>query len=155
MGLNVCVACSSGAILTNMKRTKRGLSSDPHCKWCPTEIKDLNYIFRNCTKVLPVWPILPNFDSSERSHGTDFMTWSVSHLSADTLDKYRAWQYFFAVSNWWVWRWRNEGVFSLFTAWSKGQGWHYSTICEGRGLCALEPWDCGWRPGLITNPNDQ
>ena len=44
-----------GKLLTNAKRCKRGIASDPHCKYCLGHVEDLNHLFRTYPKVTPIW----------------------------------------------------------------------------------------------------
>ena len=43
-----------GKILTNMERTRRGITAKAYCKCCLGEEEDLNHIFRSCNKARPI-----------------------------------------------------------------------------------------------------
>ena len=44
-----------GKILTNLEKMKRRITDDPYCHCCPQDLEDLCHLFRNCTKVKPLW----------------------------------------------------------------------------------------------------
>ena len=42
--------------MTDKERYQREIAPKPFCNCCPSEVEDLNHLFRYCTKVGSLWP---------------------------------------------------------------------------------------------------
>ena len=92
--------------MNQSSRTKLGLFFEP----C---IEYLNHAFRTCPKVVSLWPPLENKDYVRRMLGLPFFEWLGRHLNNNgSLGDPGAWKEYFVVTVWWIWRWRNEGIFN-------------------------------------------
>ena len=101
-----------GKLLTNAERCKRGIASDPHCKYCLGHVEDLDHLFRTCPKVTPLWWHLMEPCKGNIQRSLPFDQWIKENLKEKYFTHYEEdWQTTFAVSIWWGWKWRNEAVF--------------------------------------------
>lgn len=102
-----------GKVLCNVEWKRRGLTGDDKCSSCGNEVETINHIFRSCEKASTIWhALLPNNDTN-RLNGMVFNDWIMANLEGkiSRSDK-RDWPNSFAVSLWWIWRWRNDRAFN-------------------------------------------
>lgn len=99
-------------LMTNSMRMRRGMTTSDGCWLCHNAREDIDHVLRRCTAADEVWRMmLPKWHSETRN--LSFQDWldrglttkgnGFSPQNDNTL---------FAVSLWWIWRWRNEAVFS-------------------------------------------
>ncbi|XP_019167626.1 PREDICTED: uncharacterized protein LOC109163328 [Ipomoea nil] len=101
-----------GRIMTNSNRVKRGLTTCDKCWACDDLIEDVDHVLRSypaakdlCKAVFP--------DSFQRRSMLPFSIWLLDGLASKSDGKgpLNA-SSLFAITLWWIWKWRNEAVFN-------------------------------------------
>lgn len=102
-----------GRVMCNAERLRRGFTLDDKCSKCPPLVEDLNYIFRFCRDAPMIWKALLPPLTFQRHILLSFTDWLHANLNDRILCDYsNEWRSMFAVILWWLWKWRNEMVFS-------------------------------------------
>ena len=104
-------------ILINKERNLRGFTANSYCSLCHEEIKDLNHIFRTCPEANQFWRKMQGDAQVPGCLFSPFREWLMLNLSKNRwLGEEVDWKDKFAISLWWLWRWRNDGflVIRLF-----------------------------------------
>lgn len=99
--------------MCNHERFKRGLTNNDICPICISKREDVKHVIRGCQAAREVWEqIIP----TRNPHGyllMDLDTWLDLNIAGklnggnDTH-----WSMRFAITTWWIWKWRNEKVFN-------------------------------------------
>ncbi|WCJ35671.1 DNAse I-like superfamily protein [Euphorbia peplus] len=97
-------------ILTNSNRKIRHLCESDQCPVCSNQ-ESVLHVLRDCRVAAVVWRCFlppascPEFFSANRS------SWVLGNLSSAARWRSIPWPVIFSVACWWIWRWRNEGIF--------------------------------------------
>ncbi|CAN1310611.1 Putative ribonuclease H protein At1g65750 [Linum perenne] len=92
-------------LLTNQCRKRRHMTEDISCPLCPNEEETVGHVLRDCTFANEVWLQLRGGDTLADNWLADTQTWLQYDLQSDKgLD--------FGVTCWYLWRTRNERIFS-------------------------------------------
>ena len=64
-----------GKILTNLKRMKKGFTGKPCRHYSTNEKKDLNHLFRFCTRAKSFWKLFVEEEFFKNAHIIPFSDW--------------------------------------------------------------------------------
>lgn len=96
--------------MTNVNRFIRKISDDPRCLTCG-EVENTEHIIRKCPAARVVWRRLGWRDNAIESE-VMFPQLVLENLGEDIIRTNEDSVRVFAVTMWWLWRWRNEKAFS-------------------------------------------
>ncbi|VFQ61858.1 unnamed protein product [Cuscuta campestris] len=114
-------------VMGNAERKKRRLTSDSSCPLCGND-ETTSHIFKTCPKARQIWNFIDNGGMGCNGDHTEMRRWVGDNLrrkrgSHDNNN----WAATFAVTCWWIWRWRNNVAFGgddldtqYKVAWIKG-----------------------------------
>ncbi|XVF60880.1 hypothetical protein PTKIN_Ptkin08bG0083900 [Pterospermum kingtungense] len=108
---------------------KRGFTASGDFSLCRGQLEDINHVLRKCKAVDGIWRALLPAAEYEKQKVMMFDEWLRRNLLSQVCcDSYNEWQSHFTITLWWLWRWRNERVFSTQVrtmesqlAWLRGQ----------------------------------
>lgn len=101
-----------GRIMSNKNRHQRGFTEDNRCWLCKNTVEDTKHLIRKCLKAESVWKsVLPEF--TRKADNLPFIRW----LDLGIFQRNQSRQPYcnatlFAITIWWLWKWRNEAIFS-------------------------------------------
>ena len=72
-------------IMTNLERMKRGFTANPHCLHCPSQVEDLNHVFRDCIKATSFWAKIAVLTGVPTSSSLSFQGWLDWNVQRDRL----------------------------------------------------------------------
>ncbi|XP_074318679.1 uncharacterized protein LOC141655501 [Silene latifolia] len=98
-------------VMTNYNRVRRGLSDDPICPRCNEEDETIEHLLRNCPVSTDIWNLLGDGASSNEFYTDQFHHWVAKNASNGSSISSSTWSMKFAITCWWLWRWRNNLVF--------------------------------------------
>jgi len=98
-----------GALMTNERRTRRGLSTNPNCMVCTNVPENLNHIFRSCSEARGVWNYFEQ--AGEGTHDPRLTMAEWIHRNVTMTRHNSQWPTKFVTTVWWLWRWRNDRCF--------------------------------------------
>lgn len=98
-------------LLCNANRTIRKLTTDPGCKRCGSREETLVHIFRDCPTARHIWRAVGGSAQYPSFYNGNLSEWLTRNLKATGLIHSEKWPTCFAVTLWWIWRWRNCIVF--------------------------------------------
>ena len=101
-----------GRVMTNAARFLRGLTEDPRCYVCGYVEENIDHILRRCPATTVVWRSL-GWDGEGSFINEDFKGWLTRNLSLKACKKGEEWPRAFAMTCWWLWKWRNERIFAV------------------------------------------
>ncbi|XP_019173838.1 PREDICTED: uncharacterized protein LOC109169412 [Ipomoea nil] len=100
-------------LLTNVERAKRKLTADPFCFLCAGKVEDLQHLFRECPAAKGIWEASLPRRVNAQLNGLAWEQWLEMNLEGDVRRGFdENWQARFGAILWWIWRWRNEGIFN-------------------------------------------
>ena len=102
---------SQDRLMHNVNRFVRKFTSDPRCYVCGEGEENTNHILRGCPAARIVWYSL-GWDVNHLMQEPDVDRWIERNLEEKTNWKVTEWPSIFAVTLWWLWKWRNERCFS-------------------------------------------
>ncbi|KAJ8432816.1 hypothetical protein Cgig2_026146 [Carnegiea gigantea] len=94
------------ALMTNERRVKMGLTSNPNCSICPNSTEDSNHILRLCNEAKQVWRYFEQLNQDCHDLRTGLEDWILYSINRTKPDIF--WPTKFITTLWWLWRWRNE-----------------------------------------------
>ncbi|CAN1726177.1 Putative ribonuclease H protein At1g65750 [Linum perenne] len=97
-----------GRLMTNSARQRRKMTDDASCSLCHGVDETIGHVLRDCRFAKEVWNQMQDFDCSEREWRADSSTWMSTHLGSATKLQ-------FGTICWYLWKSRNERVFSAST----------------------------------------
>lgn len=102
--------------MCNYERCKRGFTTNDRCPICLTEREDVEHVIRGCKAARKVWNRMIPTDNPTKDFSMDFNSWFDLNVAwKGSRRKNEHWNMIFAITVWWVWKWRNEVVFSQKT----------------------------------------
>ncbi|KAK9948691.1 hypothetical protein M0R45_004256 [Rubus argutus] len=107
-----------GRLLTNVQRFRRKLTVDPSCKFCPGVPESMVHLLRDCPHAQLVWNAVNVPQSMQQTFNLDWNGWiSANTLQANCKWHSFVWKDFFIFICWFIWKWRNKGVFDVQFIW--------------------------------------
>lgn len=103
---------AQGRLLTNVQRCIRHISSDPCCNLCPGIEESMLHLLRDCPAARKVWDAIKIPIKLQNFFQLDWNEWISDNLLMrgvywDTF----SWNNCFLVICWYIWKWRNKGIF--------------------------------------------
>lgn len=100
-------------IMSNDMRARRGFAILNNCHRCPNAKEDVDHILRSCPNAKDVWrKIAPN-RVMQNAWKKPFLTWVGDNVrNRERPGGAANWNTTFAVTVWWLWRWRNDQIFN-------------------------------------------
>lgn len=93
-------------ILGNSNRFKRNMTDNPKCYTCGE-----SNILRDCPAARLVWKKMGGLTTYQRFWQGNVKEWIVFNVDNNITTLLEYWPTLFAVTTWWLWRWRNCCVF--------------------------------------------
>lgn len=102
-----------GAILTNEQRYHRHMSTSPQCSMCGNQAESIIHVLRDCGKARSVWLQLLPGEYIPTFFAMNDDEWLKNNL-ADLGTRLNGllWSTLFGVTCWFLWKWRNQYIFS-------------------------------------------
>ncbi|KAK3231085.1 hypothetical protein Dsin_002966 [Dipteronia sinensis] len=101
-----------GKLLTNVNRAIRGFTLDSTRVRCKEGCEDLEHVFRGCNVSRGIWEVICKGVTMNTSFKVDWHEWLFTNLMCSKLCLGRIPGYlFFAVTLWFIWKWRCDRVF--------------------------------------------
>ncbi|XP_075508178.1 uncharacterized protein LOC142545090 [Primulina tabacum] len=100
-------------IMSNVERVKRGFTTSGMCVMCQNDMEDVDHIFRKCEKAREIWRCFMSTNAFQNILKLSFDEWFRANLGQErqNMDT-RNWNVLFAITLWWLWKWRNDLVFN-------------------------------------------
>lgn len=100
-------------VMTKDMRKRRGFTTIDTCHRCRNEKEDINHILQTCPDANHFWSVItPEFAKREQWK-TPFKDWMSDNINSRRMTRDNLeWRTVFAVGSWWLWKWRNEEIFS-------------------------------------------
>lgn len=102
-------------LLFNSNRVIRNLAQDPKCQRCGYPEVTIIHILQDCPIAKHVWSQIVGEANYPSFYTGDLSSWMVRNLEANGLIYSDKWPTCFAISLWWLWRWRNAAIFGRGT----------------------------------------
>ncbi|KAL2898047.1 hypothetical protein RDABS01_039829, partial [Bienertia sinuspersici] len=99
-------------LMSNANRVKRRISDDPGCPRCGGPEETLLHLFRDCPIAQNIWRSVGGPACYSSFFLGDIHQWVAKNLRAEGLIYAKIWPTSFAVTLWWIWRWRNCIMFN-------------------------------------------
>lgn len=127
-------------IMCNMERCKRGFTLGDRCPLCNQPGEDVEHVVRRCTFAFDVWKrLLPESEMSKFT-SSPFDLWLDKNIKGSFSSIHATnWPTLFAITVWWIWRWRNDVIFN---------GSH---VCLRRKIVALLSYEAQVRAAMRTD----
>ena len=103
--------CYHDRILSNSNRFIRHLTDDPRCYACGEVEENTSHIIRDCPAARLVWRRLGVPLGDARWRGS-IKVWLANQFGSGTGVNNDDWKRVFALTCWWLWKWRNERAFN-------------------------------------------
>lgn len=95
-------------LLGNLNRFKRKLTGDPKCFICGGEDESTLHMLRDCPAAKSVWRKLEGFANLSSLYQGGLQEWIRNNMEFENIE---TWPTLFAITTWWLWRWRNMMLF--------------------------------------------
>ncbi|XVE58507.1 hypothetical protein DITRI_Ditri04bG0175000 [Diplodiscus trichospermus] len=100
-------------LMTNSERARRGFTLDDHCPFCSGMEETVEHVVRNCVEAKQVWETSLVSTELQFQQSLNFEEWLRHNLTGKVrCDFAKDWTTVFAITIWWLWRWRNDFVFN-------------------------------------------
>ncbi|KAA3475772.1 non-LTR retroelement reverse transcriptase-like [Gossypium australe] len=101
-----------GRIMTNERRARMGLASTAQCERCTTLSEDMLHLLRDCPISRSLWLRMVPTSLQREFFECGTSEWIKANILCRTRARHGTeWNVLFAVSLWWLWKWRNESIF--------------------------------------------
>ena len=98
--------------MCNLQRARRGFLPNPKCPLCPQKDESVLHVIRDCYKVSAIWKALIGVDEFNRQCQYPIKVWILINIrDSQKIFEGRRWSIMFAITVWWVWKWRCAYVF--------------------------------------------
>ncbi|KAJ8437462.1 LOW QUALITY PROTEIN: hypothetical protein Cgig2_012902 [Carnegiea gigantea] len=94
------------ALMSNEKRVKRELATDPNCASCDNTTENIEHILRSCNVVRSVWDYFERSGQGLHNPHMGVQEWVHRNITMTGGDSH--WPTKFTIIVWWLWRWCNE-----------------------------------------------
>ena len=101
---------SHDKLMHNVNRMKRGFTNNLSCLICDSEQEDLDHIFRRCLIARMIWQNHRRSGNGLKGFDGSTLDWVRANLKDVQRD--HSWPAKFAITLWYLWKRRNEGVFN-------------------------------------------
>lgn len=101
-----------GAILTNDRRLRLGVSMNNICPVCTNQVENLFHTFRDCDHAKEVWNKILISNTSNFLSNQEWDEWLYSNMVVCEMDRGANWPIIFGVTLDSLWWRRNEVVFN-------------------------------------------
>nr|GEX77444.1 LURP1-like domain-containing protein [Tanacetum cinerariifolium] len=98
-------------LLTNVQRVTRKLTNDPRCTRWGVDEESLDHILRRCPSSFMIWNKLGTHPPISSFWTLPLCEWIVENLSTSHANNDSKGQMMFAITLWWLWKWRNTKIF--------------------------------------------
>jgi len=92
-------------LMTNLNRTRRGLTNDPFCSVCGSEFEDVEHVLRTCPRAAWIWRQFARVNLGKHDSEACYRNWFLQNLATTGQDK--TWSTSFLIILWYLWQWRN------------------------------------------------
>lgn len=100
-------------VMGNAERKRRGLTVEGDCNICPGKEESTEHILRDCKRAKEVWKAVAGRDRAHRWNHHNLTTWLEHNINEHTrVEENNEWPRTFAITTWWIWKWRNDRVFN-------------------------------------------
>lgn len=100
-------------ILCNGEKNRRHLSDNPNCPSCTNAFEDTNHTIRGCPEARDIWKKLVCNKEYQRLESMSLNEWFDTNTGGKVNTSFgKNWPEVFAITTWWIWRWRNDLVFN-------------------------------------------
>ncbi|XVE79323.1 hypothetical protein DITRI_Ditri14bG0049000 [Diplodiscus trichospermus] len=100
-------------VMCNKERMRRGLTSFGGCEFCNGSLEDMDHVLRKCPEASNLWQSLLPAAKFHKQGNLSFHEWLQYNLCASlSFAGFPNWPASFAITLWWLWKWRNAFVFS-------------------------------------------
>ncbi|KAA3472034.1 non-LTR retrotransposon transposase [Gossypium australe] len=101
-----------GRLMTNERRTRLGLAQTAQCERCSSHSEDMLHLLRDCPHSKNLWLSLVPRRLQGDFFGYGTSEWIRTNIICRSRDRHDIeWNVLFAISIWWLWKWRNETIF--------------------------------------------
>ncbi|XP_074291074.1 uncharacterized protein LOC141617835 [Silene latifolia] len=98
-------------IMVNVNRVKQNMGDNPLCPRCEEDEETTDHLLRHCEISRQVWSLLGIDSSNPTFYNSSFPEWITKCASNGVATSEPNWPIFFAITCWWLWKWRNNIVF--------------------------------------------
>lgn len=99
-------------ILCNANRLQRHLTDDPRCSRCAQNTDEtLLHLFPDCPIARNIWKSVGGTACYPSFYQGDLQGWITRNLEANGFIFSEKWPICFALTIWWMWKWRNCALF--------------------------------------------
>ncbi|KAK0586151.1 hypothetical protein LWI29_001876 [Acer saccharum] len=121
-----------GKILTNEHRVSRGLTMDMTCSICNEGCENLVHVFKGCSAAVTIWEDICMGVTSTEAFNLDWSDWLHQNLKCSSKIMGSVPSYLlFAITLWFLWKWRCKAVFEPSFKYPGGAGKIISNYVEG------------------------
>ncbi|KAJ8429835.1 hypothetical protein Cgig2_000163 [Carnegiea gigantea] len=106
---------SHDALLSNEKRVKRGLATDPNCLLCANVTENTEHILRPCSEAIGIWQYFER--AGQGVHDPNIAVQEWIHRNITLVGTDGNWPIKFVTIVWWLWRWRNDKMLLELPNW--------------------------------------
>ncbi|XP_074298539.1 uncharacterized protein LOC141629436 [Silene latifolia] len=100
-----------GRVMVNVNRVIRNMGDDPRCPRCEGDEETTEHLLRSCPVSKQIWNLIGIDSSNIYFFNSPFSEWLTRCASNDVSTNEANWPMMFAITCWWIWRWRNNVVF--------------------------------------------
>ncbi|XP_074314431.1 uncharacterized protein LOC141649645 [Silene latifolia] len=100
-----------GRVMVNVNRVIRNMGDDPRCPRCDGDEETTEHLLRSCPVSKQIWNLIGIDSSNIYFFNSPFSEWITRCASNDVSTNEANWPMMFAITCWWIWRWRNNVVF--------------------------------------------
>lgn len=99
--------------MCNANRMRRGLTHNGDCPFCLGTLESVEHVFRKCSNDVQLWKSFLPPAMFRRLEFLGYDDWiRQNFLLGGARDFPQNWDVKFAMVLWWIWKWRNEYIFS-------------------------------------------
>lgn len=99
------------ALLTNVERYRRHLSSTDMCQVCKSGAETILHILRDCPAMAGIWARITPLRRRSTFFTQSLLEWLFSNLGDEVVMFESNWSTVFSIAIWWGWKWRCDNVF--------------------------------------------
>ncbi|XP_074299645.1 uncharacterized protein LOC141630789 [Silene latifolia] len=100
-----------GRLIVNVNRVRRNMGDDPLWPRCHATEETVEHLLRSCPISIQIWNLVGINPSNAFFFNIPFEESLTKSASNDVESSMKDWPMNFAITCWWIWRWRNNVVF--------------------------------------------